>query len=390
MTMFCFTLVLVSCDNYDDISKAQSDSFIKNYTPNQENSGARVCKLRDGGYALLGNTVTLTRETDICLIITDDNGNSVQKTKTYGGRKKDRGYCLKQLPDGGFVILGSRQNTTLEREDLDVYLIRTDRLGDTLWTRTFDEDARDDEGLWLDTDESGNIMMVGYAYKPVRRAWHFIVDQNGNPISGNNYSHRPGAGSADDEARYVRKIKEGWLVIGTIRTATETTPVWLITNEYTLASPYPAEKNTNEKANAVATLDDSTFYACGTVPDGTGGTDVLLYKFSKVPDENEYRREWDTVYTQGINDKGTSILMNDEQLFILSTQVYSDKNSNISVISTNLQGENPRYESYGGSSQMESHNFEFAGDGGLIISGTNKRDFKSSLVMIKTRTGGKL
>jgi hypothetical protein len=39
---------------------------------------------------------------------------------------------------------------------------------------------------------------------------------------------------------------------------------------------------------------------------------------------------------------------------------------------------------------MESRNFEFTEDEGFIISGTNKRDYKSSLVMIKTKAGGQL
>ena len=51
--------------------------------------------------------------------------------------KDDKGYCIKPAPDGGFVILGSTQDTV--NEDKEVYLIRTDDLGDTLWTRTFDQ-----------------------------------------------------------------------------------------------------------------------------------------------------------------------------------------------------------------------------------------------------------
>jgi hypothetical protein len=388
------TVVVFSCDNYNDISPAQSDSFIKNYTPNLTNAGIGVCRLSDGGYALLGNTETVARGTDICLIITDVYGNSIQQAKPIGSSiKNDNGYCIKQAPDGGFIILGSRQDSV--REDLDVFLIRTDRLGDTLWTRTYNDKVynKDDVGRWFDINDNGDIMMVGYTSNPNKHAWHYIVDQNGNQI--NAYTPIiPGAGSANDEARYVQWTKDGWLVAGILHLfPTQLNPIWLITNDYQFAYRYVSESNANEEANSIAIVDDSTFFVCGTVPDGVGGSDVLLYKANKVfIDEHQfqYERKWARNFGNAGNDEGTCILARDNQIYVLSTNTNDDKTKIISIITTDLQGENPQYGSFGGSSLMESSTFEFTEDGGFIISGTNRRNFKSSLMMIKTKAGGKL
>jgi hypothetical protein len=383
-------LINYSCDNYDDISTIQSDSFIKNYTLNQMNTGTGVCKLSDGGYALLGYTETLTRETDICLIITDAFGNSIQQAKLYGGRKSDRGYCIKQMPDGGFAILGSRQHE--ERGDLDIYLIRTDRLGDTLWTRTFGGEDSDDEGLCFDTDENGNIMMVGYTFGSEKKTWHFLVDQNGDLIDA--YIPKPYGIGSNNEARFVKRVKDEWLITG-VMYIPQLTPIWRITSDYRLLPIILDSIITDEEANALTVLDDNNYLVCGTEPDGTGGSKVLVYRIRKTLEDEHtirYIREKEEIYkfNPTNNNKGTSILTRNNQIHILSTLTYNDKTSMISVITTNLQGENPEYRSFGGSSLMESRNFEFTEDEGFIISGTNKRDYKSSLVMIKTKAGGQL
>ncbi len=382
-TLLFIALVLFSCDNYNDISTSQSDSFVKNYTINQNNAGTGVCKLSDGGYALLGNTESVARGTDICLMITDEFGNSIQKAKIIGTAKNDRGYCIKQSPDGGFIILGSRQDET--DDDLDVYLIRTDRLGDTLWTRSFDERNKADEGLWFDTDDNGNIMMVGYTTNTIQQAWHFLVDQHGDTV--NSYESKELGTIPANEARYVKRFNDGWLVAGTL----DNIPLWLITNDYRFEINYVSDRYANEKANSVTLLDDNTYLVCGTVSDGTGGSDVLLIKIKKViSDKIQYERVWQRSFSNPGNDKGTCILTQDNQIHILSTLSNGDKSSIISIITTDLDGENPQYKSFGGSSLMKSSNFEFTEDGGFIISGTNERNFKSSLMMIKTKTGGVL
>ena len=78
---------------------------------------------------------------DVYLIKTDASGDTLW-TRTYGGPDGDRGHSVQQTADGGYIIAGSTNSFGAGRRD--VYLIKTNAQGDTLWTRTYggsDDDA---------------------------------------------------------------------------------------------------------------------------------------------------------------------------------------------------------------------------------------------------------
>lgn len=53
-------------------------------------------------------------------------------TKWFGGPKYDAGFCAQPLTDGGFILVGT--TLTLTNSWDDVFAIRTDCAGDTVWT----------------------------------------------------------------------------------------------------------------------------------------------------------------------------------------------------------------------------------------------------------------
>lgn len=88
----------------------------------------------DHGYALLGWTNSYGNGGyDVFLVKTDSVGD-IEWQKTYGGSDWDFGYSIRQTADSGFVICG--QTYSYGAGNGDVYVVRTDKNGDTLWTRT--------------------------------------------------------------------------------------------------------------------------------------------------------------------------------------------------------------------------------------------------------------
>ena len=82
--------------------------------------------------------------------------------RTYGGRNADSGYSLTRLPDGGFAILGNTEsygNGVDYRPDL--YLVRTDAQGDTLWTATYG-DTWYDYGRSVAATRDGGLIAAGF------------------------------------------------------------------------------------------------------------------------------------------------------------------------------------------------------------------------------------
>ncbi len=123
---------------YNNIYAIKTDSagnrlWSATYSANEIQEGFSVAATFDHGYAFLGFTDTKgANGYDVLLVRTDSAGNELWE-KTYGGDNWDFGYSLQQLPDSGFIICGLTYS--YGPGNGNVYVIRTDKNGDTIWTR---------------------------------------------------------------------------------------------------------------------------------------------------------------------------------------------------------------------------------------------------------------
>jgi hypothetical protein len=76
--------------------------------------------------------------------------------RTYGGPDADFGYSAQQTADGGYVVAGYTWSFGAGGED--VYLIKTDANGDTLWTRTYGGTGADNGYSVQQTTDGGYII----------------------------------------------------------------------------------------------------------------------------------------------------------------------------------------------------------------------------------------
>ncbi len=98
----------------------------------------------DGGYAMVGTRQLAGDTTRYCLIKTDGAGN-FEWDKTYMLDNSSVAFSIQETPwDGGFIIGGYAYNTTTGTGNYDAWVIKTNYLGDTLWTRTYGDPAGND------------------------------------------------------------------------------------------------------------------------------------------------------------------------------------------------------------------------------------------------------
>jgi hypothetical protein len=107
----------------------------------------------DGGYIVTGN-----KGNDIFLMKTDSVGDSLW-TKTLGGDSIDVARSVWQISDGGYIITGSTKS--FGAGGWDLYLIRTNNNGDTVWTKILGG-AEADEGWQGQQTFDGKYIITGY------------------------------------------------------------------------------------------------------------------------------------------------------------------------------------------------------------------------------------
>jgi hypothetical protein len=194
--------------------------WTRQYGGSDGESAEGVCETPDGGFVVAGLTNSYgAGSADLYVLRTDSNGDTLW-TRTYGGTGYDAAYGIDLAHGGGYVIAG---NIDLGGGDIDVYLVRIDENGDTLWTNTYGGSAVDWAMRVRRTSDGGYIMAgetrsfvdpIGDAYLVKVDSlgvleWHqwyggtgieVAYDVRQNPSGGYmavGYTNSAGAGSSD-------------------------------------------------------------------------------------------------------------------------------------------------------------------------------------------------
>ncbi|MBN1482839.1 hypothetical protein EH223_13060 [candidate division KSB1 bacterium] len=105
------------------------------YGSSLDDQGLAVQQTSDGGYIVTGGTKSYSAGNwDVFLLKTDANGDSLW-IKTNGGANRDGSWAVFQTADGGYFITASTESYGAGASD--IWLLRTDADCDTLWTKTY-------------------------------------------------------------------------------------------------------------------------------------------------------------------------------------------------------------------------------------------------------------
>jgi uncharacterized delta-60 repeat protein len=131
-------------------------TWTRKYGGSYSDYGYDVMQLADNGYVIAGNTSVIGGNyIDFFFIRTDSDGDTLW-TKTYGGTGADRAYAVDTTSDGGFIIAGSTQSFGASQGGF--YLIKTNSVGDTQWTAIYDNFEIDECRDVKPTGDGGYIL----------------------------------------------------------------------------------------------------------------------------------------------------------------------------------------------------------------------------------------
>lgn len=148
------TLLTAACFTF----ASGKNNFNKTFGGDKLDRGIYITQTSDGNYIALGYTGSYKSTDEVYLIKIDKDGNELW-SKTYGGEKdNDFGWTLLETEDKGFMIAG--WTGSFGAGGSDVYFIRTDSKGDTLWTRAVGGE-KDERVTNIIKTYDGNYVAVG-------------------------------------------------------------------------------------------------------------------------------------------------------------------------------------------------------------------------------------
>ena len=170
--------------------------------------GYSVIQTFDKGYVVAGSTTSFgAGESDAYIIKTDSMGVPLWQ-RTFGGINIDQAYSVKQTRDSGLVIAGF--TNSFGYGGYDMYVIKTDKSGDTLWTKTYGG-SNWDFAYSIDTTNDGGYIISGGTYsfgKGDEDMYLVKINSIGDTIWTKTYG-----GLNQDEAKSVIQTSDGGYIL---------------------------------------------------------------------------------------------------------------------------------------------------------------------------------
>jgi uncharacterized delta-60 repeat protein len=200
-----------SYDFYVVKTNSQGDTlWTHTYGGSNHDWACSVQQTADGGYIVAGYTHSFgAGYSDFFLVKTNSQGDTLW-TRTYGGSDYDNAYSVQQTADGGYIVAGFTDSFGAGRSD--VYLVKTNSQGDTLWTRTYGGSASD--GAWSGRQTpDGGYIVAGTTYSFGAGNYDLYVVKT-NSQGDTLWTRTYGGGSGDEALSVQRTADGGYIVAG--------------------------------------------------------------------------------------------------------------------------------------------------------------------------------
>lgn len=286
--------------------------FLKTFGGTDDEVGYSVSQTTDYGYIITGYAKSFgAGDADIYLVKTDSLGNPLWM-QIYGGDKEDIGYSVIQSTDGGYVITGSTKS--YGTGGLDVYLIKTDSIGDTLWTKTFGGIANDAGRSVIQAVDGGYVISgwITYYGGDYQEIYLIKTDSAGDTVWTRNFG-----GLNNDVAYSVKQTTDGGYTIAgwTTSYGPDRENIYIIKTDSNGDSLWANNfgGNKNDYGQSTVETSDSGFVVAGYTNSYTTKYDVCLIKFDKFGNTL-----WSKSFGANYDDYGYSVKQTSDKGYIIT------------------------------------------------------------------------
>ncbi len=310
----------------------------------------------------------------------------VQFQRTYGGNNLDEAHDVIQTADEGYLVVGF--TTSVGAGNHDVYLIKTNNTGDTLWTKTYGG-IDYDYGFSIIPATGGGYIIAGRSnhLTDYYSAYLLRIDSKGDTLWTKSFGgYKPNSASAFSVQQTFDK---GFVFAGDVTIngdvglfKTDSTGKLLWAKAYGGSSSYDIAYSVQQ------TSSDSGFILGGyTNSFGAGYYDFYLIKTDK---------NGDTLWTRTFGSKGAqtgwSVLETRDHGYIIagSATTAGTSGGDAILIKTDTKGDTLWTKTYGGTGDEIAYYVSQTHDGGFIVTGAiSDNGLRYDVLLMKTDSMGK-
>jgi hypothetical protein len=319
--------------------------------------GESVQQTLDNGFIICGHN-ELSGSSDIWLIKTNSTGDTIW-TKTFNSGGSDRGFSVQQTFDEGYILTGWKD--AFGPAGASIWLIKTNNLGDTLWTKSFGDGFC--VGRFVEQTMDGGYIIVG---ENNMSAWLIKTDPNGDTIWTKKYLNILTSGLSLDQTSDGGYVFTGYIndLLGLVKTNSLGDTIWTKTFIY-------------GRGESVQQTFDG-----GYIITGKNSNWGILCLIKTYPEGNI---EWEKRFGYSSDDYGYSVEQTKDSGFVLAGYCsFSAGDHRLWVIKTNSFGDTIWTKNFNSDLCSEGYSIKQTSDDGYIVTGTTRSiDYNYNLWLIR-------
>ena len=314
-----------------NLSETGDTLWTRTYGGEQDETCNSVIYTWDGGYILAGSTKSFgAGDADFWLVKTNYFGDTLW-TRTFGGESTDYCFDMIQSYDGGYLLTGKTISFGLIESD--IWSIKTDSNGDSLWSMFYGGDEDESSNNILQTIDGG-YLISGYSDSFGAGMTNFYcikTDMNGDSLWTNYY------GGTLIEVCYSSDLTSdnGYVLSGiTMSYGTGPYNFWIVKTDDagdTLWTKTVGGAGNDMSFDIKQTPDNGYLVAGSTESFGTGGSDIYVVRL-EGDSTKLYGNRKGTIYRGDYHVVGDIIVADEDSLIVEpGTRFYFDGNFDIEV-----------------------------------------------------------
>jgi hypothetical protein len=308
-------------------------------------------------------------------------------TRTYGDGGEALAYSICGTSDGGFAVAGKfREESAL---GWDIYLLKADGAGDTLWTRTYGDPGDEIARSVIETADGG-FLIAGRTQAAGESEWNIYLlktDDEGK----SEWVRTFGRTVRDFACSAIQASSGGYLLAGgTMGADGETYDVYLVKIDSHGDEIWTRTfgGDAGEYATSIAETDDGGYViAACTESFGPGQLDIYI-----IRTDVEGRAIWTKTYGGEAWDMPWGVRQTSDGGFIIAgeTESFGDTGLDAFIIKTDGSGNTVWERNCGGPGQQCARSVWETPDGSFIVGGSSHiyEEWGRDIYIAKIAAGG--